>query len=83
MSSKLIYDAHEYVPGVAHLKTGIREAYILEERKWSRKCAAVLSVSEGMSDLLVKHLQINFEPKIVANDPIVNGQIRKHLMMKC
>ncbi len=75
LTSKLIYDAHEYVPGVAHLKPGVREAYILEERKWSKNSAAVLSVSEGMSELLIPHLEINFRPKIVANDPLVDGQI--------
>jgi glycosyltransferase involved in cell wall biosynthesis len=71
---EIIYDAHEYVPGVAHLKPELAAAYTAEERKWSKEAAAVLSVSEGMSELLIKHLEINYQPRIVANDPLISGQ---------
>jgi glycosyltransferase involved in cell wall biosynthesis len=78
IKTQLIYDAHEYVPGVAHLKPLLRDAYTQEERKWSKQSASVLSVSEGMSELLIKHLEIDFQPEIVANDPLVEGQITSH-----
>jgi glycosyltransferase involved in cell wall biosynthesis len=74
--TKLIYDAHEYVPGVAHLTALMASNYTHEERKYAAKSAAVLSVSEGMSELLIPHLGINFQPRIVANDPLVEGQVK-------
>ena len=72
---KLVYDAHEYVPGVAHLTPLLANIYSTNERKYAAISASVLSVSSGMSELLKPHLQINFEPELVANDPMVEGQI--------
>jgi glycosyltransferase involved in cell wall biosynthesis len=73
-NARLIYDAHEYVPGVAHLNRQLSTAYSDAERREVKRSAAVLSVSEGMSDLLIPHLQITERPSIVANDPLVEGQ---------
>ena len=70
----LVYDAHEYVPGVAHLTKPLAALYTKKERKYSHISAAVLSVSEPMNDLLMEHLQITTRPVIVANDPLVAGQ---------
>ena len=50
--------------------------YIGQERKYVKLSSAVLSVSEGMSDLLIPHLEISTRPAIVANDPLVEGQQR-------
>lgn len=72
--SKLIYDAHEYVPGVAHLTPPLAALYTKNERKYSKQSAAILSVSDPMNDLLVDHLQIKNRPIVVANDPLVDGQ---------
>ncbi len=73
-SVHLVYDAHEYVPGVAHLTAPMAALYTKSERKYSKKSAAVLSVSEPMNDLLVEQLQIKRRPIVVANDPLVEGQ---------
>lgn len=73
-NAKLIYDAHEYVPGVSHLNRQLSAVYSEAERREVKRSAAVLSVSEGMSDLLIPHLQITERPSIVANDPLVEGQ---------
>ncbi len=70
----LVYDAHEYVPGVAHLTKPMAALYTKIERQYSKKAAAVLSVSEPMSDLLLEQLKITTRPTIVANDPLVDGQ---------
>ena len=71
----LIYDAHEYVPGVAHLKAPLMRSYTEQEIKYTAISAAVLSVSEGMSELLIPHLNMgDRRPEIVANDPLVEGQ---------
>ena len=72
--TELIYDAHEYVPGVAHLNRQLVHVYSDVERREAKRSAAILSVSEGMSDLLVPHLELNSRPEIVANDPLVAGQ---------
>lgn len=70
----LVYDAHEYVPGVAHLRKPLADLYTENERKYAATADAVLSVSEGMSDLLIPHLGVSARPEIVANDPLVEGQ---------
>ena len=70
---ELVYDAHEYVPGVPHLTEPMVKMYSAEERKFSAISASVLSVSEGMSDLLIPHLNLSVRPEIVANDPLVAG----------
>jgi len=72
--SHLVYDAHEYVPGVAHLNRQLSTLYSNIERREAKRAAAILSVSEGMSDLLIPHLEISKRPEIVANDPLVEGQ---------
>jgi len=74
--TKLIYDAHEYVPGVAHLTKPMATLYTKVERKYCKSAAAVLSVSDPMNDLLMDQLQITQRPTIVANDPLVDGQER-------
>ncbi len=72
--TKLVYDAHEYVPGVSHLNQPLRNVYTREEKKYAAKSAAILSVSEGMSELLIPHLEITQRPELVANDPLFDGQ---------
>lgn len=74
VDAKLIYDAHEYVPGVAHLNRQLSNVYSEVERQESKRSSAILSVSEGMSDLLIPHLEITSRPEIVANDPLIEGQ---------
>ena len=81
----LIYDAHEYVPGVSHLTKPLANAYSKAERNGANLADAVLSVSEPMSDLLIPHLQIKKRPVIVANDPLVAGQqkAKRNLRKEC
>jgi len=75
VNSALIYDAHEYVPGVAHLKAPLMRSYTEQEIAYTAQSASVLSVSEGMSELLIAHLKMgDRKPEIVANDPLVEGQ---------
>ena len=74
IDTKLIYDSHEYVPGVSHLTKPLAQAYAEQERIWAPQSSAVLSVSEGMSDLLIPHLNLTKRPELVANDPLVDGQ---------
>ena len=85
IKAALVYDAHEYVPGVGHLQKPLRDMYTAEERKYSSAAKAILSVSEGMSDLLIPHLGIKNRPEIVANDPLVEGQMasKRNLRNDC
>ena len=78
----LIYDAHEYVPGVAHLTKPLINAYSKAERVGVTQAAAVLSVSEPMSDLLMPHLKSKVRPVIVANDPLFAGQQKSKLNLR-
>lgn len=84
-STKLIYDAHEYVPGVSHLTKPLVNIYTEQEIAYAAKAAAVLSVSEGMSDLLIPHLKISKRPELVPNDPLVLGQqpAKRNLRVDC
>jgi glycosyltransferase involved in cell wall biosynthesis len=70
----LVYDAHEYVPGVAHLNKPLASLYTNQEKKYAAASQAILSVSDGMNELLMPHLGITKDPDIVANDPLVEGQ---------
>ena len=81
----LIYDAHEYVPGVSHLTKPLVNAYTKAERAGVLVADAVLSVSEPMSDLLISHLKLKHRPIIVANDPLVAGQqkAKRNLRKEC
>lgn len=79
---ELIYDAHEYVPGVAHLTKPMANLYTKIERKYCQVAAAVLSVSEPMNDLLMDQLAITTRPTIVANDPLVEGQEPSHRQLR-
>jgi glycosyltransferase involved in cell wall biosynthesis len=83
--AKLVYDAHEYVPGVSHLTKPLANIYTEQEIAYVAKSAAVLSVSEGMSDLLIPHLKISKRPVLVANDPLVIGQqpAKRNLRQDC
>ncbi len=74
-TAALVYDAHEYVPGVAHLNKPLAKLYTTQEKKYAALSQAILSVSEGMNELLVPHLGISSQPEIVANDPLVEGQL--------
>ena len=81
----LVYDAHEYVPGVAHLTKPIAKVYTTQERRYASRASAILSVSEGMNELLMPHLGIATAPDIVANDPLVEGQLssQRNLRADC
>jgi len=81
----LVYDAHEYVPGVAHLNKPLANLYTTQEKKFAARSQAILSVSEGMNELLIPHLGISSQPEIVANDPLVEGQLvsQRNLRKDC
>ena len=72
--SKLIYDAHEYLPGVHHLSSPAHVAYTDAEKEGAARSDAVIVISEEMGPLIHEYLSLNFDPVVVANDPVVEGR---------
>ncbi len=72
--TKLIYDAHEYLQGVHHLSPMAHIAYTLAEKEGAQKSDAVIVVSEEMAPLIRDYLSLDFDPVVVANDPVVEGR---------
>jgi glycosyltransferase involved in cell wall biosynthesis len=73
--SKLIYDAHEYLPGVSHLSPTGQIAFTTAEKEGAAKADAVIVVSEEMAPLIREYLSLSFDPIVVANDPVVEGRL--------
>lgn len=74
IKSKLIYDAHEYLQGVHHLSPLAHLAYTNAEKAGAAKSDAVIVVSEEMGPLIRDYLSLDFDPVVVANDPVVEGR---------
>jgi len=72
--TKLIYDAHEYLQGVHHLSPLAHIAYTFAEKEGAQKSDAVIVVSEEMAPLIRDYLSLDFDPVVVANDPVVEGR---------
>ncbi len=72
--SKMIYDAHEYLQGVHHLSPLAHVAYTNAEKAGAERSDVVIVVSEEMGPLIRDYLSLNFDPIVVANDPVVEGR---------
>ncbi len=72
--SKLIYDAHEYLQGVHHLSPLAHVAYTNAEKAGAERSDVVIVVSEEMGPLIRDYLSLDFDPIVVANDPVVEGR---------
>lgn len=70
----VIYDAHEYLPGLAHLKPRAAAEYAAHERLCVNGAASVISVSGGMSELLVEHFGLAELPPVVGNDAVTTSR---------
>lgn len=73
-NTKLIYDAHEYLQGVHHLSPLAHIAYTNAEKEGAANSDAVIVVSDEMGPLIRDYLSLNFDPVVVANDPVVEGR---------
>lgn len=74
--TKLVWDAHEYLPGVAAPKAHPRwhEGQMAYERGFVRYADAVTTVSPMMVDLLMETYALTTRPTIVLNTPTVGLQ---------
>lgn len=65
----LVYDSHEYAPGVPYRKRGWRLLVIALERTLIRRCAAVITVSDGIAERLQSNYSLRRRPCVVRNLP--------------
>lgn len=69
---KLLYDAHEYLPGIRPWSPNPRWllAQCAYEREYISYADALVTVSDGVADLLVKEHGLTERPDIVLNAPM-------------
>jgi glycosyltransferase involved in cell wall biosynthesis len=65
----LVYDSHEYATGVPYRKRGWRLLTIALERALVRRCATVITVSDGIADRLRERYGLARRPVVVRNLP--------------
>jgi glycosyltransferase involved in cell wall biosynthesis len=65
----LVYDSHEYAAGVPYRKRGWRLLTIALERALIHRCAAVITVSDGIADRLRERYRLAVRPAVVRNLP--------------
>ncbi|MDR1118948.1 MAG: glycosyltransferase, partial [Bifidobacteriaceae bacterium] len=75
---RLVYDAREYVPGLAHVPPLRVEAYARLEAEYMRDFDRVVTVSEKMADLLVARHRLVRRPDIVLNAPMQDEAANVH-----
>ncbi|MGI5152495.1 glycosyltransferase [Plantactinospora sp. CA-294935] len=68
---RLVWDAHEYLPGIKRWTDNARwlPANIGHEREYSPHADAVVTVSEGLADLLRERHRLRESPTVVLNAP--------------
>lgn len=68
---KLVWDAHEYRPGVGHSNPRRHVAYCANELEFVPYADSVITVSEPLADLLIERHKLTTRPSIVLNAPDV------------
>jgi glycosyltransferase involved in cell wall biosynthesis len=75
---RLIYDAREYVRGLAHVPPTRVLAYTAMEHEYLPDFDRIVTVSQGLADLLVERYGLVRQPDLVLNapipDPLPEGQ---------
>jgi glycosyltransferase involved in cell wall biosynthesis len=66
---KLVYDAHEFVPGLSHPGRKWLKSTIAYEREYFRFADAVFTVSPALADLLVEAHGLDERPVVTLNAP--------------
>lgn len=71
---KLVWDAHEFLPGIHTRSDNIRwhPANIAMEKEFVPHVDAVVTVTEPLADLLVAEHGLTERPTVVANAPIID-----------
>lgn len=66
-----IYDAHEYVPGLATYPARQLSAYVDLEREYIRRADHVITVSEPIAEELLRAFGLLIKPAVVMNVPVM------------
>lgn len=68
---KLVWDAHEFVPGLSHRKGNARwlPAQVAHEKEYAKYADAVLTVSPALAELLQQGHKLRELPSVVMNAP--------------
>ena len=69
---RVVYDAHEYLPGVRGHSTVWHRAFSDLERTAVPQVDAVVTVSEGIAELLQERYALPRRPTVVANAPLTS-----------
>jgi glycosyltransferase involved in cell wall biosynthesis len=67
---KLVYDAHEYIPGVAVIPARLVAGYCDLEREFIGDADRVITVSEPLAQLLHRDHRLDRVPDVVLNAPV-------------
>jgi glycosyltransferase involved in cell wall biosynthesis len=68
--TRVIYDAHEYVAGLARYSKRTVEAYVSIEQEYIRRVDRVITVSEPLADLIESDFGLDQRPDVVLNIPV-------------
>jgi glycosyltransferase involved in cell wall biosynthesis len=68
---KWVYDAHEYVPGLARYSGRLLDAYSDLEAEYIRSADRVITVSEPIAEKLQEAFDLPRRPAVVMNIPVV------------
>jgi glycosyltransferase involved in cell wall biosynthesis len=70
-SVKLVWDAHEFLPGIKPWNENPRwhPAQCAHEREYSSHADAVVTVSETLADMLIERHELTERPTVVLNTP--------------
>lgn len=73
---KLVWDSHEYLPGISTAKLHPRwlPAQMLMEREYASDADAVVTVSDTLADMLVSEHHLAERPSVVLNAPSVGRE---------
>jgi glycosyltransferase involved in cell wall biosynthesis len=72
---RLVYDAREFVPGLAHVAPRRVEAYSRLEAEFIQDFDRVISVSEPMAAAVTERHGLLERPVVVLNGPVVDGWV--------
>lgn len=70
----VVYDAHEYLPGLESNPYVAQLGYVLNEQVYIKKSDFVITVSEMIADLLTSKHNLKTKPTVVLNAPSVKSR---------
>jgi glycogen(starch) synthase len=77
--TKLLYDAHEFLPGVESLQARVHQGYVIDEANCIGSADLVITVSDDIAAMLVDRHQLKSTPYVVANAPTITKNANFHM----